>query len=157
MKKLFVIILSLLLIVAGCGVTKPNIPGPSNQVNVRDSIVYNIVDSTVIHPVEVIKDIVPVYDTLQLETSLAEATAYVDTSMHILRGTIKNKEGYTQKIKYVDRVEYRDSIQIKEVPFEVEKIITKTKHPFYESILWLFTILSVAYIVIKIIRMKLHV
>ena len=157
MKKLIVFILSLLLIVAGCGVTKPNIPGPSNQVNVRDSIVYNIVDSTVIHPVEVIKDIVPEYDTLKLETSLAEATAYVDTSMHILRGTIKNKEGYNQKIKYVNRIEYRDSIQIKEVPFEVEKIITKTKHPFYESILWFFTVLALLFIAWKITKIYLKI
>lgn len=157
MKKLFVFILSILFIVASCGITKPTIPGPSEQINVRDSIVYNIVDSTVIHPVEVIKDIVPEYDTLKLETSLAEATAYVDTTMHIIRGTIKNKEGYTEKIRYVDRVEYRDSIQIKEVPFEVEKVVTKTKHPFYESILWLFSIIAIVGIAWKIIKIYIKV
>ena len=155
MRKVITILITILLVI-GCGVCKPNVPGPSNQVNVRDSIVYNIVDSTVIYPVEVVKDIVPVYDTLKMETSLAEATAYVDTTMHVLRGSIKNKEGYSVKIKYVDRIEYRDSIQIVKEPYEVEKIVTKTKHPFYESILWLFTILSVVYIIIKIIKRKLH-
>lgn len=138
--------MSALLIIA-CGVVKPVVPGPSNNVNVRDSIVYNIIDSTVIHPVEVIKDIVPVYDTLHMSTSLAEAQAYVDTSLHVLRGSIKNKEGYTQKIKYVDRISYRDSIQIVKEPYEVqvEKIVHK--HYWYEKILWFFSLIGLAWIV----------
>lgn len=145
-KNFIIIIISALLIIA-CGVAKPVVPGPSNQVNVRDSIVYNIIDSTVIRPVEVIKDIVPVYDTLHLETSLAEAQAYVDTSLHVLRGSIKNKEGYTQKIKYVDRIEYRDSIQIVKEPYpvEIEKIVHK--HYWYEKILWFFSLIGLAWLI----------
>jgi len=145
-KNFIIIIISALLIIA-CGVAKPVVPGPSNQVNVRDSIVYNIVDSTVIRPVEVIKDIVPVYDTLHMSTSLAEATAYVDTNMHVLRGNIKNKEGYTQKIKYVDRISYRDSIQVVKEPYpvEVEKIVHK--HYWYEKILWFFSLIGLAWLI----------
>lgn len=145
-RNILIIILSILLI-AACGVCKPNVPGPSNQVNIRDSIVYNIIDSTVIHPVEVIKDIVPQYDTLKMETSLAEAQAYVDTSLHVLRGSIKNKEGYTQKIKYVDRIQYRDSIQVVKEPYPVE-IEKKVKtHYSYEKILWFFAVIGLAWIV----------
>jgi len=138
--------MSVLLIIA-CGVVKPVIPGPSNNVNVRDSIVYNIKDSTVIRPVEVIKDIVPVYDTLHMSTSLAEADAYVDTSLHVLRGSIKNKEGYIQKIKYVDRIEYRDSIQVVKEPYpvEIEKIVHK--HYWYEKILWFFSLIGLAWLI----------
>ena len=146
LKNFLIIIMSVLLIIA-CGVVKPVIPGPSNNVNVRDSIVYNIKDSTVIRPVEVIKDIVPVYDTLHMSTSLAEADAYVDTSLHVLRGSIKNKEGYIQKIKYVDRIEYRDSIQVVKEPYpvEIEKIVHK--HYWYEKILWFFSLIGLAWLI----------
>ena len=145
-RNILIIILSILLI-AACGVVKPVVPGPSNNVNVRDSIVYNIIDSTVYHPVEVIKDIVPQYDTLHMSTSLAEAQAYVDTSLHVLRGSIKNKEGYTQKIKYVDRIEYRDSIQVVKEPYPVE-IEKKVKtHYWYEKILWFFAVIGLTWIV----------
>ena len=138
---------------SSCSVTKPTIIPSTEIVNVRDSVVYNIVDSTVIHPVEVIKDIVPVYDTLRLETSLAEAEAYVDTTLHLLRGSIKNKEGYSVKIKYVDRIEYRDSIQIKEVPvpYEVEKIVRK--NPWYFPIVLIFGIIGLAAIIICIVKL----
>ena len=134
-----------------CG-TSYNLPPANNDIHVRDSIVIHQVDSVIYTPVEVIKDIVPVYDTLKLNTSLAEAEAYVDTSLHVIRGSIKNKKGITEKIKYIDRVEYRDSIQIKETPYPVEVEVVKTKHPFYEWILWVLSGLFVVPLIIKLVK-----
>ena len=97
------------------------------QTVVRDSVRWK--DSTIYVqvPVERIVDVVPVYDTLRLETELAHAEAYVDTLNHTLRGSIENrKEPFKTIIKYQDRkVEIRkDSIIVKEVPVEV-KVVRK--------------------------------
>ena len=141
-------VISLLLIIS-CGITKP-LPQDTNTVNVRDSIVIHQVDSIRYIPKERIVDIVPQYEVLTLETNMAKAEAWVDTTMHVLRGNIENKQGITEKIKYVDRIQYKDSIQIVEhsYPVEVEKIVHK--HYWYEKFLWIISILSLAYLVIKI-------
>ena len=150
--NIFICLLLLLsIIISSCGASS-NLPPANNDVHVRDSIVIHQVDSVVYTPVEVIKDIVPIYDTLKLNTSLAEAEAYVDTSLHVIRGSIKNKKGITEKIKYLDRVEYRDSIKIEQVPYPVEVEVVKTKHPFYESILWLLSALFVVPLIIKLVK-----
>jgi hypothetical protein len=134
-----------------CG-TSSNLPPANNNVNVRDSIAIHQIDSVVYTPVEVIKDIVPVYDTLKMETSLSKAEAWVDTTTHTIKGKLENKKGITEKIKYVDRVEYRDSIQIKEIPYAVEVEVVKTKHPFYEWVLWILSGLFVVPLIIKLVK-----
>lgn len=132
-----------------------------DQINIRDSIAIHQVDSVVYIPKEVIKDIVPVYDTLKMETFMAQAEAYVDTTTHTLKGSLKNKQGTTTKIKYVDRVQYRDSIQIKEVPIPVEVEKEVKIHPWYERILWIMSTIGLVFIVsigLKIYRkIALHV
>lgn len=114
-----------LLIVLGCGAVRP-VPVQTTAnvtTTVRDSIRWK--DSTIYVqvPVERYVDVVPVYDTLRLETSLAKAESYVDTLTHTLKGSIVNrKDSIRTVVKYQDRkVEIRkDSIIVKEVPVEVE-------------------------------------
>lgn len=94
---------------------------------VKDSVRWK--DSTIYVqvPIERYVDVVPVYDTLRLETELAQAEAYVDTLTRTLKGNIENrKEPFKTIIKYQDRkVEIRkDSIITKEIPVEV-KVIRK--------------------------------
>lgn len=128
------------LLVLGCGSIK--------QVPVEHQVIYNYVDSlrikdsTVVIPVERIVDVARDYDTLRMETSKAKAEAYVDTSLHMLRGSIENKAGTEYKYIYQDRIVYRDSIVTKEVPVEVE--VEKTVHPKYEKWLWVWLVLSVS-------------
>lgn len=119
-------ILMILAVLVGCGTTHYT---PSENTNVhyeiRDSVRY--IDSLVPVPIPVerIVDVVPVYDTLKLETSVARAQAYVDTTTHTLRGRIEHKKDSIKTvIKYRDRkvIEYRDSVSIKTVPVEVEVI-----------------------------------
>ena len=89
--------------------------------NHKDSI--RIKDSIVIIPVERIVDIVPAYDTLNLETTQARAKAYVDTTLHLLRGSIENKNKakteVREAIKFVEKI---DTLYIeKPIPYKVEK------------------------------------
>lgn len=123
MKKIYSILI--LLFFVGCATTKPNIITPKEEIKItlRDSVV--IKDSVVITPIERIVDIVPQYDTLHLQTSLAKSKAWVDTTTHSLRGEIINKEQTQNKnrieVKYINRV---DSVVIeKPIPYEVIKEI----------------------------------
>lgn len=76
----------------------------------KDSVRYY--DSVVVIPVERYVDIVNKYDTLFLETSLAEAYAYVDSLF--LRGEIKNKDVNQTEIIYKDNYIVNDTIIYKE-------------------------------------------
>ena len=137
-KKLLNILI--LCLMCGCSVIKP--PAIKEEIRYveRDSLV--LTEKEVLIPKERIVDVVPAYDTLNMETSMAEARAWVDTTTHTLKGELKNKSG--TQYKYVDRekIVYKDSIVTKEVPVEVEKIV-KTHYP-YEKWLWIYTILSLA-------------
>lgn len=95
-------------------------------------------------------DVVNDYDTLNLETSYAKATAYVDTTHRTLRGAIENKPDAPVKtqIKWKEKIVYKDSIVTKEVPVEVIKEVTK-----YPKTYWWFMAISIAalvYIIIKV-------
>lgn len=150
---LFIFILSFTLVgLVSCSVIKP-IP-VETQIHVVDSTVYHMVDSVVYIPKEVIKDVVPIYDTLYMETSMAKAEAYVDTVTHNLKGKLENKKGVEYKYIYKDKIQYRDSIITKEVPVPVEIEKIKHKHYFYEPILWLITLLSIGYVGIKYIKKR---
>lgn len=89
---------------------------------VRDSVIMR--DSIIISHVtkERIVDIVPVYDTLHLETDFAKAMSYVDTTKHILRGQIENKPQtpIKTKIQWQDRIIEKEVIKEVEIPVKVE-------------------------------------
>lgn len=120
------------------------------ETNIKDSIIYNIRDSITVIPVERIVDIVPQYDTLTLETSLAKAKAYVDTTLHVLRGNIENKETFTQHTQKEEKekIKVKYIFEEKPIPYKVE--VTKVKHPAYEKWLWLIVVASLAYFGIKL-------
>lgn len=117
MKKFLILTFALLLM--GCASQKSVVVQSKEEVKtiLRDSVVIR--DSIVITPIERIVDIVPQYDTLHLQTSLAKSKAWVDTTTHSLRGEITNKEQTQNKnrieVKYVNRV---DSVFIeKPIPY----------------------------------------
>lgn len=127
-KHIFVTLVTLLaisyiFICSGCKSVSSVTETTSNEkieIVYKDSVRYY--DSVVVIPVERYVDIVNKYDTLFLETSLAEAYAYIDSLF--LRGEIKNKDVnqteiiykdnyitkdttiYKEKTEYKDRVEY---------------------------------------------------
>lgn len=152
MLKRLIIFISVFLI-CSCGVIK-EIPVETIY-NYRDSTIVHTVDSVVYTPIYEVKDIVNQLDTLHLETDLAVAKAYVDTTHNLLKGSIKNKKDQQVKYIYRDRIQYRDSIQIKEVPVhvEVEKIIRKA--PWYNWILWPFAIIGLISILLLAVKIYL--
>lgn len=85
-----------------------------------------------------------------LETSVATSDAEID-SLGLLHHTLVNKkDSLKREIKYVDKIVYRDSITIKEVPVEVEKPVPYIPK-FYQFTFILFWIF-VLFIVVKVIR-----
>lgn len=151
-NKLFIILIGLLLL-GSCRTTQPVVL-PVEQVTVveyRDTTIYR--DSIVTIPVETIKEVVPELDTLHMETSIAEATAYLDTTLHMLRGSMKNKKGTTFEQHEKVKIIYKDSIHYEEKP--VPYPVVETKHPVYEKYLWLNFILFVFYIIYRVYRKRL--
>lgn len=85
-----------------------------------------------------------------LETSVAESDAEID-SLGLLHHTLVNKkDSIKTKIQYIDKIVYRDSIEIQEVPVEVEKPVPYIPK-FYQFTFILFWIF-VLFIVVKVIR-----
>lgn len=153
MKKVIVILATLFSII-GCGILNKPKPQPETTMH------YTYKDSTVIKdsirvvdlPVERIVDKVAVYDTLELETSFAKSRAWVDTTNHLLAGNIENKPQANVRVEYKERLIYRDSIYIKEVPvpYEVEKVVTE--YPTSYWLLLLFAIMVLATKVPKLLK-----
>lgn len=148
MQRLIIYIISLFLCI-GCCVTKPA-TNTSTIYNVIDTTIVHTVDSVVFIPRERIVDVVAQYDTLILETNAAKSISYVDTTLHLLRGSIENKKDIEYKYKYIykDRIEYRDSLVTVEKPVEVP-VPVKT-HYGYEKWLWGISILSLLYALYKL-------
>ena len=144
------ILLTIAIAATACG-TLHNVPKEEVHIVVKDSTVIHYKDSIQVIPIEKIVDIVPVYDSLKLETSLAEAVAFVDTTTHTLRGKIENKKG--AQFKYIEKVvwkEHRDTSYIeKPVPYEVVK-----KEKYIPKIFWYSLVFSL--IVLLVFGVKIY-
>ena len=150
--NIFLFIIFLLTFV-NCSTTRyvPVKETEKEVVNFKDSI--QIRDSIVVIPVERIVDVVPTYDTLRMETSQARAKAYVDTALHLLRGSIENKDKSKTEVREVVRfVERTDTIYVeKPVPYEVEKRVR-----YVPAIYKLSFIFMIAAIVLTVLRLILR-
>ena len=155
MMKHFNIYLFILFLLSfiGCSTTRyVPVKGVEKEViNYKDSI--QIRDSIVVIPVERIVDIVPQYDTLKMETTQARAKAYVDTTLHLLRGSIENKNKSKTEVREVVKfVERTDTVYIeKPVPYEVEKRVR-----YVPAIYKLSLIFMIAAIGLTVIRLFLR-
>ena len=125
-----------------CTVLKPVVVRDSTVVsyNYIDSVRF--VDSLIEVPVykEYYKDYADMLDTLNLETSLASAKAYLDTTNKKLNGEIRNKDtSIPYQIKWKEKIIHRDSIVYQKeevpVPYPVEK---KYIPKFYKFCLFWF-------------------
>lgn len=134
----------LLLILTGCGTVR-YVP-VERKVEVRDTVVLKSDTVRVAVPVEKIVEVVPRTDTILLETSVAKAEAWVDSTG--LNGRIENKRVELEKeIQVVERV--RVKTERVEVPVEVikeKRVIPK----------WLWLSLAVNLAVVVCIVLKLR-
>ena len=148
--NIFLFIISLLTFI-GCSTTRyvPVKETEKEVTNYKDSI--RIRDSIVVIPVERIVSIVPVYDTLKLETTQARAKAYIDTTLHLLQGSIENKDKAKTEVREVVKfVERTDTLYIdKPVPYEVEKQVRYI--PAIYKLSLIFMIATIALTVIRLI------
>lgn len=148
--NIYLFILFLLSFI-GCSTTRyvPIKESEREVVNYKDSV--RIRDSIVVIPVERIVDVVPTYDTLRLETTQAKAKAYVDTALHLLRGSIENKDKAKTEVREVVRfVERTDTIYVeKPVPYEVEKRVRYV--PKFFKFTALFFVGVILLIIIRIV------
>ena len=137
----------------GCSTTRyvPAKEIEKEVTNYKDSI--RIKDSIVVIPVERIVDIVTVYDTLEMETTQARAKAYVDTTFHLLRGSIENKNKAKTEVREVVKLVVRtDTVYVeKPVPYEVEKQVR-----YVPAIYKLSLIFMIATIVLTVLRLILR-
>ena len=151
-NKLFILLLGLLLL-GSCKTTQPTILPIEHEtvIEYRDTTIYK--DSVVYIPQETVKDVTSSLDTLRMETSMAKAKAWVDTTNNVLKGTLDNKQGLQYKYVYKDRIVTKDSIVYNEVPVPViqDKIIRK--NPWYFPIVLLFAGLGIATIIKILIRL----
>lgn len=122
--KRFILLFVFLLV--GCGTVKPPVFVGKDSTVVhhiyKDSTIFK--DSTVVIPVEKVIDIAP--DTLFLETSLAKAKAWADTSLHLLKGELVNKKDFKTKVILKERIVLKIDTLYKDrkvpAPYEVLKI-----------------------------------
>lgn len=138
--------LLVLLGIGGCGTTKiiPVENKEITKIEIRDSVIYR--DTTIYIPQERIIEVVPKLDTLKMEIDNAISTAYLDTTMLMLRGTLESKRA-TQK-EIVERIEIKerlDTVYIERPqPYEVPEPYTP-KWAYYSLIMNIITILLVGF------------
>lgn len=157
----FIFIVCFFCCVFSCGSIK-QVPITNNTETIyRDSLILRdstrIIDSIIYVsiPREKVMDIISQIDTSKLETSVAKSIAYIDTTSLLIVHSLENKDTVLkEKIVYKDRyitktnTIYKDSIQTKEVPVEVE--VVKTTYP--KTYWWLlgFFVIMVGIFIVKI-------
>ena len=144
---LIVVILAFYGFLTGCATPK-YLPSSDIRIVSKDSLVINTKLVSVAIPNE--SHSIIAKKKSHLETSVATSDAEID-SLGLLHHTLVNKkDSIKTKIQYIDRISYRDSIEIKEVPIEVEVPVPYIPK-FYQFTFILFWIF-VLFIVVKVIR-----
>lgn len=150
MKKL--ILLICLFVSVSCGTASKYVPIEKKEVvQVRDSVVLRDSVITTFLTKERVVDVVPVYDTLKLETEYAEAISFVDTTTHNLKGELTQKSDVpvTTKILYRDRIITKDRIVKQEIPVEV-----KVETPVVPKFFWISLIFNILFVIFIVIKVK---
>ena len=135
------------LLLSGCGTTK-YVPVKETEY-VRDTVILKADTVRMTIPVEKIVEAVPAMDTLRMETSVAEAEAYLDTLTQTLKGQLKNKK--TELKKEIQTIEKTKFVERKvEVPVEVVK--WKYRIPHW---VWFSLGFNLLFLLILILRIKI--
>lgn len=115
---------------------------------IKDTVTIKADTVRVEVPVEVEVNVVPQLDTLRMETSVAEAEAYLDTLTQTLKGSLKNKK--TELKKEIHTIEKTKFVEHKvEVPVPYE--VVKTKVPRWA---WVLLACNISLLIGFLIRLK---
>lgn len=83
-----------------------------------------------------------------LETSVAESDAEID-SLGLLHHTLVNKkDSIKTKIQYIDKIVYKDSIDVREVPVEKPVPYIPKFYQFTFVLFWIF----ILFVIVKLLR-----
>ena len=148
-SKIFltIVVLGFYGLILGCSTPK-YLPSSDIKIVSKDSLVINTKLVSVALPLE--SHSIITKKRSHLETSLAESDAEID-SLGLLHHTLVNKkDSIKTKIQYIDKIVYRDSVEVREVPVEV-KVPVRYIPKFYQFTFILFWIF-VLFIVVKVIR-----
>ena len=114
---------------------------------IKDTVLIKADTVKVDIPVEVKVNVVPELDTLKMETSVAEAEAYLDTLTQTLKGSLKNKKIELKKeIQTIEKTKFVERKVEVPVPYEV----VKTKVPRWAWVLLAFNVSLLIGFIIKL-------
>ena len=149
------LILAFYGLISGCSSPR-YIPSSSNiRIIAKDSLVVHTELVGVAIPLESHSIVTPTKKS-HLETSVATSDAEID-SLGMLHHTLVNKkDSIKTKIQYIDKIVYRDSIQTKEVPVEVEKPVPYIPkfYKFTFAFFGIFVLLVIVKLLIKLGLLK---
>lgn len=142
------IILGLYGLIFGCSPPK-YLPSSNIKIISKDSLYVHTEFVSAPIPIENHSIVTPIKKS-HLETSVATSDASIDT-LGMLHHTLTNKkDSIKTKIQYIDRIVYKDSIQIKEVPVEVEKPVMYI--PKFYQFTFIFFLGFVLFIIVKVVK-----
>ena len=148
-KFLICLILAFYGFLTGCS-TQKYLPSSNIKIVSKDSLIIHTELVSVAIPNE--SHSIITKSKSHLETSVAVSDAEID-SLGLLHHTLVNKkDSLKREIQYIDKIIYRDSIEVKEVPVEVEvpvRYIPKF-HQFTFILFWIFVLFIVVKLLIKL-------
>lgn len=156
MKKIGMVIITALALITSCR-TIQYVPVETNtDVHVKDSTIYNYIDSIRIHEATRYKDMAWLGDTLQIEGQRSRMWAVADTTKEVLLGGLEeDKVEEHSKIIYKDKIVVKDSIRTVEKPVPVEVIKEKKIYPKWMVILSILGITLSCFFLFKVyLRIK---
>ena len=145
---LIIVILAFYGFLTGCSTPKL-LPSSNIKIIAKDSLVIHTELISVALPLESHSIVTPTKKS-HLETSVAESDAEID-SLGMLHHTLVNKkDSIKTKIQYVDKIVYRDSIEVREVPVEVKVPYIPKFYKFTFILFWIFVLFIVIKLLIKL-------
>ena len=145
-SKIFLTIV--ILAFYGCS-TQKYLPASNIKIVSKDSLVVHTELVSVAIPLESHTIVTPTKKS-HLETSVAESDAEID-SLGLLHHTLTNKkDSIKTKIQYVDKIVYRDSVDVREVPVEVEVPYVPKFYKFTFAFFGIFVLSVIVKLLIKL-------
>ena len=142
-------------LISGCSSPR-YIPASNIKIVSKDSLIVRTELVSAAIPLESHTIVTPTKKS-HLETSVATSDASID-SLGMLHHTLANKkDSIKTKIQYIDKIVYRDSIDVREVPVEVEKPVPYVPkfYQFTFVLFWIFVLFIVVKLLIKLGFLKL--
>ena len=136
-------------LISGCSSPR-YLPASNIEIVSKDSLIVRTELISVALPLE--SHSIITKSKSHLETSVAESDAEID-SLGLLHHTLVNKkDSIRTKIQYVDKIVYRDSVEVREVPVEVEvKVPYIPKfYKFTFILFWIFVLFIVVKLLLKL-------